>query len=108
MQNVLGLLVFTGTFAAAFLINRARSATRLLSVSLLIVGLVGAPLIIAMTYFSVHMYVPIPGRYALTLVPAGLATAVSTVKRKPAQWFVGVSGAVLYLAVLAWMFIVPM
>jgi hypothetical protein len=108
VQNVVGLLVFAGTFAAAFLINRARSATRLLSVSLLIVGLVGAPLIIAMTYFSVHTYVPIPGRYALTLVPAGLATAVSTVKRKPAQWFVGVSGAVLYLAVLAWMFIVPM
>jgi hypothetical protein len=108
LQNAIGLLVFAGTFAAAFLIDRTRSAARLLGVSLLVVGLVGAPLIIAITYYSSHIYVPIPGRYALTLVPAGLATAVCAVRRQPAQWFVGVSGAVLYLIVLAWMFVYPM
>ena len=108
MQNAVGLMVFAGTFAVAFLLNRTRSAARLLSISLLVVGLVGAPLIVAMSYYSAHMYTTIPGRCALTLVPAGLATAVSAVRRKPAEWFVGLSGAVPYLVVLAWMFVVPM
>ncbi len=108
LQNAMGLLVFAGTFAVAFLLDRTRSAARLLSISLLVVGLVGAPLIIAISYYSAHIYVPIPGRYALTLVPAGLATAVSAVRRQPAQLFIGVSGAVLYLIVLAWMFVYPM
>ena len=108
LQNAMGLLVFAGTFAVAFLLDRTRSAARLLSISLLVVGLVGGPLIIAITYYSAHVYFPIPGRYALTLLPAGLATAVSAVRRQPAQWFIGVSGAVLYLIVLAWMFVYPM
>ena len=108
LQNVMGLLVFAGTFAVAFLLDRTRSAARLLSISLLVVGLVGAPLIIAISYYSAHIYVPIPGRYALALVPAGLATAVSAVRRQPAQWFIGVCGALLYLIVLAWMFHYPM
>jgi len=108
LQNAMGLLVFAGTFAVAFLLDRTRSAARLLSISLLVVGLVGAPLIIAISYYSAHIYVPIPGRYALTLVPAGLATALSAVRRQPAQLFIGVSGAVLYLIVLAWMFVYPM
>jgi hypothetical protein len=108
LQSTMALLVFAGTFAVAFLLDRTRSTARLLSISLLVVGLVGAPLIIAMSYYSAHIYVPIPGRYALTLVPAGLATALSAVRRKPAQWFIGVSGAVLYLIVLAWMLHYPM
>lgn len=108
LQIVIGVLVFAGTFAAAFLIDRASSTTRLLSIALLVVGLVGAPLIIAMTYVTSHIYVPIPGRYALTLIPAGVATAASAVHRRPAQLFIGIACVVSYVTVLAWLFIFPM
>lgn len=105
IQNVLGLVVFAGTFGAAFLADRVPRAARTLAVSMLVVGLVGAPLIIAFSYVSQGMFVPIPGRYALTLVPAGLALAAAAARRRPAQLVVGLGGLALYLLVLGWMLV---
>jgi len=102
-QAVLGLVVFAGTFAAAFFVDRVPSLNRLLGVSLLVVGLVGAPLIIAFSYFASGVYVPIPGRYALTLVPAGIAVAASVIQRRSAQVVCIVGGLSCYLAVLGWL-----
>lgn len=102
-QAVLGLVVFAGTFAAAFLVDRTASVNRLLGVSLLVVGFVGAPLIIAFSYFASGVYVPIPGRYALTLVPAGIAVASSVIQRRSAQVVCIVGGLSCYLAVLGWL-----
>jgi len=66
-----------------------------------VVGLVGAPLIIAFSYIAQGVYVPIPGRYALTLVPAGLAVTAAVATRRPAQLVLGLGGLAMYLAVLA-------
>lgn len=101
VQNVLGLIVFGGTFGAAFLADRVPRTARTLAVSLLVVGLVGAPLIIAFSYVSQGMFVPIPGRYALTLVPAGLALTAAALRRRPAQIVVGLAGLAMYLLILA-------
>jgi hypothetical protein len=79
-----------------------------MSVALLVIGLVGAPMIVAVTYFTSHIYVPIPGRYAITLIPVGLATAASAVHRRPAQVFIIVSAIMCYIAVQGWMFTLPM
>jgi hypothetical protein len=102
-QAVLGLVVFAGTFAAAFLVDRTSSVNRLLGVSLLVVGFVGAPLIIVFSYVASGVYVPIPGRYALTLVPAGIAVAASVIQRRSAQVVCIVGGLSCYLAVLGWL-----
>ncbi|MGV8849375.1 MAG: hypothetical protein ACOH16_07500 [Propionibacteriaceae bacterium] len=107
VQNVTGLLIFSCTFAAAFLVA-GRRTSRLMSVALLVVGLVAAPMIVAATYFTSHIYVPIPGRYAITLIPVGLATAASAVHRRPAQVFIIVSAIMCYIAVQGWMFTLPM
>ena len=101
VQNILGLVVFAGTFAAALLTDRVPRAARTLGTSLLVVGLVGAPLIIAFSYIAQGVYVPIPGRYALTLVPAGLAVTAAVATRRPAQLVLGLGGLAMYLAVLA-------
>jgi len=103
VQNVVGMVTFAGTFAAAFLVREVPRRGRTLAVSLLVVGLVGAPLIIAFSYVSQGMFVPIPGRYALTLVPAGLALAAATLQRRPAQVVVGLGGLGLWALVVGWM-----
>ncbi|WP_136519424.1 hypothetical protein [Cellulomonas telluris] len=105
VQNLVGMVAFAGTFAAAFLTDRVPRTTRTLAVSLLVVGVVGAPLIITFSYVSQGMFVPIPGRYALTLVPAGLAIAAATLRSRAARLVVGLAGVTLYLAVLGWMLV---
>lgn len=105
VQNVLGVVVFAGTFAAAFLVDQVPRAARALASSLLVVGVVGAPMIIAFSFLSAGMYVPIPGRYALTLVPAGLALTASTVRRRPAQVVCVLGGLGSYGIVLAWLLV---
>lgn len=105
VQQVVGLFTFAGTFAAAFLVDRVPRSARILAGSLLIVGVVGAPMIIASSYISSGIYVPIPGRYALTLVPAGLAVACATVQRRSAQLICVLAGGFFYLIVLGWLLV---
>jgi hypothetical protein len=103
IQSVLGLVVFAGTFGAAFLVDRVARRARALASSLLVVGLVGAPLIIAFSYVAQGMFVPIPGRYALTLVPAGLALTAATLQRRPVRLVCGFGGLACYLVAIGWM-----
>lgn len=105
VQSVLGLVVFAGTFAAALLTDRVPRAARTMATSLLVVGLVGAPLIIAFSYISQGVYVPIPGRYALTLVPAGLAVTAAAATRRPAQVVLGLGGLAMYAVVVGWLLV---
>jgi hypothetical protein len=84
-QRLLGLFVFGATFAAVVVARRIPTDLRLLATSLLVVGLVGAPLIIVFTYLSQGIVVPIPGRYALSLIPAGVAVAAATLRDRPAR-----------------------
>jgi hypothetical protein len=62
-------------------------------------------MIIAFSFLSAGMYVPIPGRYALTLVPAGLALTACTVRRRPAQVVCVLGGLGSYGIVLAWLLV---
>jgi hypothetical protein len=103
VQQVVGLFAFAGTFAAAFLVDRVPRAARSLAGSLLVVGVVGAPMIIAFSYISSGMYVPIPGRYALTLVPAALAVSCAAVQRRSARVVCILAGGFFYLIVLGWL-----
>jgi hypothetical protein len=105
VQQVVGLFAFAGTFAAAFLVDRVPRAARSLAGSLLVVGVVGAPMIIAFSYISSGMYVPIPGRYALTLVPAALAVSCAAVQRRSARVICVVVGGFFYLIVLGWLLV---
>jgi hypothetical protein len=105
VQSILGLAVFGGTFGAAFLVDRAPRRARALATSLLVVGLVGAPLIIAFSYVSQGMFVPIPGRYALTLIPAGVALAGAALQRRPVQLVCGIGGLACYVAMMGWMLV---
>lgn len=84
-QRLLGLFVFGATFAAVVVARRIPQDLRLLAISLVVVGLVGAPLIIVFTYVAQGIVVPIPGRYALSLIPAGVAVAAATLRDRPAR-----------------------
>jgi hypothetical protein len=102
-QRLLGLFVFGATFAAALVARKVSADLRLMAASLLVVGLVGAPLIMAFTYLSQGIVVPIPGRYALTLIPAGVAVAAATLRDRPARITAQVVGVLLFLATLAFL-----
>jgi hypothetical protein len=102
-QRLIGLLVFGATFAAALVVRRVSTDLRLMAVSLLVVGLVGAPLIMAFTYLSQGIVVPIPGRYALTLIPAGVAVAAATLRGRAARITSGVLGVLLFASTVAFL-----
>ncbi len=100
-QQTLALIVFGATFAALLVARRISTDLRLLALSLVVIGTIGAPLIIAFTFFSQGIFVPIPGRYALTLIPVGVAVAAATLRDRPARITAVVYGAGAWLATAA-------
>lgn len=102
-QSLVGLFTFGGVFAAAMVVRRLSRDARLLAVALLVVGLVGAPMIIVFSYLSQGMFVPIPGRYGLTLIPVGVALASSVITGRVARVVTGVFGAGCFVATLGFM-----
>lgn len=102
-QRLLGLIVFGGTFGALLVARRISLDVRLLALSLMVVGMIGAPLIIAFTYVSQGSFVPIPGRYALTLIPAGVAVAAVALRDRPARITAVVYGVGSFLATAAFL-----
>jgi hypothetical protein len=102
-QQTLGLIVFGATFAALLVARKISLDLRLLALSLVVIGVIGAPLIIAFTYFSQGIFVPIPGRYALTLIPVGVAVAAATLRDRPARITSVVYGVGAWLATAAFL-----
>lgn len=102
-QQTLGLIVFGATFAALLVARTISLDLRLLALSLMVIGVIGAPLIIAFTFFSQGIFVPIPGRYALTLIPVGVAVAAATLRDKPARITSVVYGVGAWLATAAFL-----
>lgn len=105
-QRLVGMVALGGLFGTVFILRRASRTLRLLAISLVAVGLVGAPLIVAFTYLAQGVAVPIPGRYALTLIPAGVAITAAAVRGRWARialvvfglgCFVGAVGFLLML-----------
>lgn len=102
-QRLLGYLVLGLTLAAALVARAVGARLRLLATSLLVVGLVGAPLIIVFSYVAQGIVVPIPGRYALSLIPAGVAVAAATVRDRVPRLVVSGIGVVFFLGALAFL-----
>lgn len=102
-QQTLGLIVFGATFAALLVARKISLDLRLMALSLMVIGVIGAPLIIAFTYFSQGIFVPIPGRYALTLIPVGVAVAAATLRDRPARATAITYGAGAWLATAAFL-----
>ena len=102
-QRLLGYLVLGLTLAAALVARAVGARLRLLATSLLVVGLGGAPLIIVFSYVAQGIVVPIPGRYALSLIPAGVAVAAATVRDRVPRLVVGGIGTLVFLGTLAFL-----
>lgn len=102
-QRVLGLFVFGATFAAVVVARGLPDRLRQLATSLLVVGLVGAPLIMAFTYVAQGVVVPIPGRYALSLIPAGVAVAAAALRDRTARVVGAAVGLSCFLALLVFL-----
>ncbi|MEV7972699.1 hypothetical protein [Cellulomonas sp. NPDC089187] len=91
-QRLLGLMTVGGVFGAIFVLRDASRTLRLTAISLLVVGTLGAPMIMAFSYLSQGIAVPIPGRYALSLIPAGVAVTAAAIRGRTASWAIAAIG----------------
>ena len=95
-QRLVGMLLIAGVFAGAFF-SVLGARLRALGQGVFLAGLLGGPLMTMFIFVLNGAYIAMPGRYAITLVPAAVVMTASFINTRSAQVLLGLAAAAIWL-----------
>ena len=98
-ERFVGTLYVAGMVAAA-LFGSVTARVRSYAQALLLTVIVAGPVFVVIGYVGQGVYVPSPGRYAATLVPAAAVLTAGLVRTRESRWIVALMAAAVLLGAL--------